>query len=85
MSSLQRTKTNSFELTQSRTNILVQAFSRALIGLAAGLLVITASKGNVAFGFIENSYHSAALVAFGAGFGERFIPDIIAQVMSRAE
>ena len=43
---------------------------------------MAASKSGIAFSMIENNEYAAILVAFAAGFSERFIPDILKGLMS---
>ena len=85
LSSLQRMQTTDFALTQSRTNVVVQSISRALIGLAAGLLVVVASKSGLAFSIAESNVYALTLVAFSVGFSERVVPDIVSKVVAAAE
>ena len=82
MSSLQRIKIDSFELEQARINVTIQAISRILIGATSGLLVMVASKSGIALSIINGNEYAATLFAFGAGFSERFIPDILKGIMS---
>ena len=70
VSSLQRIETTEFELTQSRTNAIVQAINRTLSGAVAGLLVIVASKSGLAFSIVNGNVWVGTLISFCVGIGE---------------
>lgn len=54
-----------------------QEFTRILLGFAFGLLVVAANKANLLLGAAYESEWAVAVVAYVAGFSERFVPKMI--------
>jgi hypothetical protein len=75
-------RSGSLVLTQfpSKTQIVVQAIVRILLGVVFGTLVVIAVKGNVAFGTFKGDMRALFLLAAAAAFSERLIPDLLSKL-----
>lgn len=75
-------RSGSLVLTQfpSKTQIVVQAIVRILLGVVFGVLVVIAVKGNVAFGTFKGEMRALFLLAVAAAFSERLIPDLLTKI-----
>lgn len=80
-SSVQRLKAVDFDVYQSQLSVLVQAFSRSVLGAIAGIVVVSASESGLALSIIQNNYYATLLAGFAGGFSERFVPDLIFKVI----
>jgi hypothetical protein len=75
-------RSGSLVLTQfpAKTQIVVQAIVRILLGVVFGVLVVIAVKGNVAFGTFKGDMRALFLLAVAAAFSERLIPDLLTRI-----
>jgi hypothetical protein len=63
--------------------LALQAGARILVGAVFGTFVVIASKANLALGVLASSSSALVVVAFVAGFAERFVPELLRGIEER--
>lgn len=84
ISALQRTKPSELSIYESRIMISIQALSRALLGLISGLLLVAASKANIAMGFLSEEPQAIFIFGIAVGFAERWMPDFLKSLTQKS-
>ncbi|MEE6185089.1 hypothetical protein [Bacillus pretiosus] len=83
LSTLTRIDKLSFDILAPFRNVILQGYSRLLVGSICGLFVIIASQSNLILGTYSNNVYSLALFSIISGFSERFVPDLISSISSK--
>lgn len=80
ISVLQRSATLEIRRFLPRGQVIMQGVVRITLGLLFGLLIVSASRANVALGSFASSVNSLFLAGVAAGFSERFVPDLLTKI-----
>ncbi|MGW6436733.1 hypothetical protein ACWFPQ_26235 [Peribacillus butanolivorans] len=83
LSTLTRIDKLSFDILAPFRNVVLQGYSRLLVGIISGLFIIIASKSNLALGTYSENINSLAVFALISGFSERFVPDLISTLSTK--
>ncbi|PFC90952.1 hypothetical protein CN272_02460 [Bacillus anthracis] len=83
LSTLIRIDKLSFDILAPFRNVILQGYSRLLVGSISGLFIIVASRSNLILGTYSNSLYSLAVFSIISGFSERFVPDLISSISSK--
>ncbi|HFK1481116.1 TPA: hypothetical protein ACGXK0_003555 [Bacillus cereus] len=83
LSTLTRIDKLSFNILAPFRNVILQGYSRLLVGSISGLFIIVASHSNLILGTYSNSLYSLAVFSIISGFSERFVPDLISSISSK--
>lgn len=82
LSTLTRIDKLSFDILAPFRNVILQGYSRLLVGGISGLFIIVASHSNLILGTYSNSVYSLAVFSIISGLSERFVPDLISSISS---
>jgi hypothetical protein len=63
--------------------LALQAGARILVGAVFGAFVVMASKANLVLGVLASNSLALVVVAFVAGFAERFVPELLRGIEER--
>ncbi len=80
ISVLQRSATLEIKRFLPTSQVVLQGTVRVTLGLLFGLLIVAASRTNVALGTFAASANSLFLAGVAAGFSERFVPDLLTKI-----
>lgn len=85
VSALQRNNESSIDPYISKWGLFCETLSRLVIGVIFGLLVIILARSELALAPFKDQVYALTSFAFLAGFSERFIPDLMATISSKAD
>ncbi|NIL34978.1 hypothetical protein [Bacillus thuringiensis] len=80
LSSLIRFNELSFDILSPFRNVVLQGYSRLLIGAISGSFIIIASNSNLVLGIYSNNMNAIAVFSLISGFCERFVPNLISTI-----
>jgi len=85
VSVMQRSRDIELDVRLPDRAIYLQASIRVMLGLVFGLVFIFASKANLIMGAINSDVFALCMFALVAGVSERFIPDLIERLETKAK
>lgn len=85
ISVMQRNGEIIFSPYENELGFYAECISRLILGFAFGLLVVFLAKSELALAPFKNDFYAMVCFSFIAGFSERFVPDLMSNVIKKGD